>query len=328
MYSDEMLKEEAGTFLREERARERVQLSKTGQLDARIEQMVARCRKRAESLEKDGTPPKQAWFTASPKLSDVSPNMKMGKGGYMRIDGQLYGKAEKGPSAGVAEPWKVEVYKGKERAYVTGRTRNEAIQKALAAHAPRPKPEPSAPPSTDAPTAPDTGPDGMEVNVAKIKQSFGKSESIPLSGEDTAAPVKPKRGRPPKAKPAKSESAPDPENTPIVLPKQLALGDGTLYQGHWGAGIGNLKRDNEEKRDGDKDTVVSERRPKKSDSFKQSPVPITGELRGRFARLAEKLQADGKQVKDGKSLRRQLNRKPELKLKTPWRAPTIRVTRK
>ena len=186
-------------------------------------------------------------------------------------------------------------------------------------------PEPS---EAVAKPAPANGPDGMEGNVAKIKQSFGKSESIPISGEDTMdAPVKPKRGRPPKAKPAKSERAPDPENTPIVLPKQLALGDDTLYQGHWGPGIGNLKRDNEEKRDGDKDTVVSERRPKKSDSFKQSPVPISGELTGRFARLNDRLQKEGKSVKDGKALRRKLNRKPSLKLNTPWRAPTIRVIR-
>ena len=45
-----------------------------------------------------------------------------------------------------------------------------------------------------------------------------------------------------------------------------------LYQGHKGLGIGLLKSDAPSRRDGDSDTVVAERRPRKSDKFTDSPI--------------------------------------------------------
>ena len=48
--------------------------------------------------------------------------------------------------------------------------------------------------------------------------------------------------------------------------------DETLYQGHKGPGIGYLKPDMPERRDGDSDTVVVERKPRKSDDFEPSPL--------------------------------------------------------
>ena len=50
--------------------------------------------------------------------------------------------------------------------------------------------------------------------------------------------------------------------------------DGELYQGHRGPGIGFLADSMPERRDGDKDTVIAERRPRKADTIRPSPAPV------------------------------------------------------
>ena len=66
------------------------------------------------------------------------------------------------------------------------------------------------------------------------------------------------------------EEAPkEPEKVPV------------LYQGHKGPGVGVLKTDAPHRRDGDKDTVVAERRPRKSEKHPKSPIKLSdyGELK-------------------------------------------------
>ena len=50
--------------------------------------------------------------------------------------------------------------------------------------------------------------------------------------------------------------------------------DGELYQEHRGPGIGFLADSMPERRDGDKDTVVAERRPRKTDTIRPSPAAV------------------------------------------------------
>ena len=49
---------------------------------------------------------------------------------------------------------------------------------------------------------------------------------------------------------------------------------GKLFQGHKGPGIGFLKPDRPDLPDGDRDTVVAERRPRKADQYVRSPLPL------------------------------------------------------
>ena len=64
--------------------------------------------------------------------------------------------------------------------------------------------------------------------------------------------------------------------------------DETLYQGHKGPGIGHLKPDMPERRDGDGDTVVVERKPRKSDDFEPSPLaPAEPTRRSKYQRARE-----------------------------------------
>ena len=74
MYSDETLKAEADTYLKEERGRERRQLLKSGILDAKVQEMVDRCNRRAAALQEDGVPVKQAWFTARREMVGRQPD--------------------------------------------------------------------------------------------------------------------------------------------------------------------------------------------------------------------------------------------------------------
>ena len=68
-------------------------------------------------------------------------------------------------------------------------------------------------------------------------------------------------------------AAPKPEPVAEAAPEAVATGDG-LYQGHKGPGIGFLKPDLPERRDGDGDTVVAERRPRKADEYETSPLTV------------------------------------------------------
>ena len=72
-----------------------------------------------------------------------------------------------------------------------------------------------------------------------------------------------------------SQSKPKPKSAP----KPIVTGD-VLYQEHTGPGIGYLKPDLPERRDGDGDTVVAERRPRKADQFDPSPMPVPPRIRG------------------------------------------------
>ena len=101
--------------------------------------------------------------------------------------------------------------------------------------------------------------------------------------------------------------------------KPVVIGD-TLYQGHWKSGIGHLKSEMPERRDGDGDTVVAERRPRKSDRFKKSPLPVPPKLAGKFARMAEAASK-----KRRRSRRNGGSRSLERNLKSPSRAPSIKV---
>ena len=70
------------------------------------------------------------------------------------------------------------------------------------------------------------------------------------------------------------EPAWNPPPKPTPPQPSAPAGEDTLYRGHWKAGVGPLKVDEPERRDGDGDTVVRERRPKAGQEYQQSPMPI------------------------------------------------------
>ena len=59
------------------------------------------------------------------------------------------------------------------------------------------------------------------------------------------------------------------------------MGDETLYRGHKDPGVGQLAAEIPEHRDGDKDTVAAERRPRKGDAYPVPPEPVPQRLRER-----------------------------------------------
>ena len=75
----------------------------------------------------------------------------------------------------------------------------------------------------------------------------------------------------------------------------------TLFQGHKGPGIGYLQTARPDRRDGDSDTVVQERRPRKSDQYKSSPLPIPERAKNLAARtVAAEKRAKGNSQKKPK----------------------------
>ena len=86
----------------------------------------------------------------------------------------------------------------------------------------------------------------------------------------------------PKPRRERRRATPTPEPVAEAAPEAVAPGD-VLYQGHKGPGIGCLKTDLPERRDGDGDTVVAERRPRQSDLFGHSSPswPLSRRDRGR-----------------------------------------------
>ena len=58
-------------------------------------------------------------------------------------------------------------------------------------------------------------------------------------------------------------------------------GDETLYRGHKDPGVGQLAAEISERRDGDKDTVAAEHRPRKGDAYPISPESVPQQLRER-----------------------------------------------
>ena len=149
---------------------------------------------------------------------------------------------------------------------------------------------------------------------ARIVATWGKAaeaaaEPAPPEPEATPEPVKPKRKREAKAK-AKA------------LPASKVVLDGEpFYQGHKGPGIGYLKPDLPERRDGDGDTVVAERRPRKSDEFKRSPLPAP-RLTGKYAKLAA--VALSKTASKRRTARRHSRSSDGLK-NPSWGAPSIKI---
>ena len=156
----------------------------------------ATAKETATALVKQGIPPADKEPEDKPadavgQAEEVSekeaPKAKTGKDGYITLSGKLFGRAKKSNPKGDPTPWTVEVYRGTQREYVKGRTREEAVNEAL------------------------------------------------------------KQWR----------------DVPV------------LYQGHKGPGVGILKTDAPDRRDGDKDTVVAERRPRVSEKHPKSPIKLS-----------------------------------------------------
>ena len=79
----------------------------------------------------------------------------------------------------------------------------------------------------------------------------------------------------------KEEPKPDaPVRDKPLRASQIVLEGEKLYRGHKGPGVGYLKRVLPDRRDGDSDTVVGERRPRKKDKHPRSPVQLAMKLNG------------------------------------------------
>ena len=129
------------------------------------------------------------------------------------------------------------------------------------------------------------------------------------------APARPKRSRsrpkreptdqatltePTPGDPTESEPDPDKVGSPDKLPASKVVVDGArMYQGHKGPGIGYLKEDLPDRRDGDSDTVVGERRPRKRDEYEKSPVQLP--LSGKYARLASSIRGQKAKARRSRS---------------------------
>ena len=105
-----------------------------------------------------------------------------------------------------------------------------------------------------------------------------------------------------------------------------------LYQGHIGPGIGELKTENPSRRDGDNDTVVAERRPRKADVYEPSPLPLPESAKARKERWertkAFMLEKDAGKQKERKRKRSGGGRKPRDKAQTsPGGVPRVVVVR-
>ena len=88
---------------------------------------------------------------------------------------------------------------------------------------------------------------------------------------------------------------------PRALPQTA---DGELSQGRRGPEIGFLADSIPERRDGDKDTVVAEQRPRKADAFQSSPAPVPERHRqavaGRLGMVEAKMLTQHKFTPDEK----------------------------
>ena len=73
----------------------------------------------------------------------------------------------------------------------------------------------------------------------------------------------------------KGHSLDDAADHNVDWKKKKAPDKPVLYQGHKGPGVGMLKADAPNRRDGDKDTVVAERRPRASEKHPKSPIKLS-----------------------------------------------------
>ena len=220
-------------------------------------------------------------------------------------------------------------------------------------HDPKPEPAPVAQ-ATEPETDPDEEPEADEPGFRYVLPSFvtaqyrkpaAKVEPEP-DAEPVDEPAKPKRERKkraPKAEPVTMDAEPadepaveekpkrkrarpkaekrDPDDQPESKPPVTL--DDQLYQGHWKAGIGHLKTDMPERRDGDGDTVVAERQPRKSDEYEKSPLPVPPRLTGKYAAVAA--VARRRQASKKRSSTRATARKRETGMKTPSRPPKVKI---
>ena len=129
---------------------------------------------------------------------------------------------------------------------------------------------PSEKPQAEAPKPP--APETPDDSPAADLTAGAVAEAERIIAEAHPKPARAKRRREPKPKAEAPEPPPDPES------------EGVLYQGHWKAGIGDLATDNPDRRDGDGDTVVAERRPRKSDEYVPSPLPVPERIAAKLAR--------------------------------------------
>ena len=163
----------------------------------------------------------------------------------------------------------------------------------------------------------ETEPDPEEPKVRYALPSFvtaqyqtrmpTKAESQTLQDEEQSK-TKPKRKRAPRAVAnAEVKDLPEeylklkegadrrPRSSATVKAKtrisasQVVVDGEPFYQGHKGPGIGYLKPALPERRDGDGDTVVGERRPRKADQYEKSPLPVPQSLNAKYARIAANL---------------------------------------
>ena len=129
------------------------------------------------------------------------------------------------------------------------------------------KPEPVAEAAPEAVSEAPPKPKRKRRRATPTSEPVAEAASEAVSEPEAVAEPKPKRKR---RKPA---STPKPEPVAEAASEAVATGD-ELYQGHKGPGIGYLKPDLPERRDGDGDTVVAERRPRKADEYETSPLPF------------------------------------------------------
>ena len=142
-----------------------------------------------------------------------------------------------------------------------------AIRKGDMGRAAALKPEPVAEAAPEAVSEAPPKPKRKRRRATPTPEPVAEAASEAVSEPEAVAEPKPKRKR---RKPA---STPKPEPVAEAASEAVATGD-ELYQGHKGPGIGYLKPDLPERRDGDGDTVVAERRPRKADEYETSPLPF------------------------------------------------------
>ena len=127
---------------------------------------------------------------------------------------------------------------------------------------------------------------------------------------------------------APEEAVTEPEAAPTKrkpASKEVVEGE-PLYQGHKGPGIGYLQGVLPERRDGDGDTVVAERRPRKADEYELSPEAVPPRLTDDYKKLGKALSSRAAANKRRKTRRKTKGARPDQpKLESPGHVPSIKV---
>ena len=200
--------------------------------------------------------------------------------------------------------------------------------------APQPTPQPEPVARATAQREPPDAPGPVEPPAQIAREPVPEPEPV---ATPTPKPKRNKRETRAKTEPASKivldDTAPDAKPKPkrekrtskatLVPARQVVLDGVDFYQGHKGPGIGYLKPDLPERRDGDGDTVVAERKPRKADQYQRSPLPVPPRLTRKYARIAVALKPGG----TGKARQRSRPKSRSTsvyQLKTPSRAPSIK----